>query len=150
MQTVDFKKYADIITNLQLKNENYWLIKYFDDKMLEHCRNSFDKQSALEIIETCARLSNEAVRLQKAGISPDSTKGYQFAEKFWRMIVKFTGRDMSLLPSLFEAATHNNPHATQAQKNAFDFIAPALEAYFAKAGTNPFEEVKNELCDTSK
>ena len=32
MQTVDFKKYADIIVNLQMKNEFYWLIKHFDDK----------------------------------------------------------------------------------------------------------------------
>ena len=29
MQTVDFKKYADIIVNLQMKNEYYWLIKHF-------------------------------------------------------------------------------------------------------------------------
>ena len=27
MQSVDFKKYADIIVNLQMKNESYWLIK---------------------------------------------------------------------------------------------------------------------------
>ena len=35
MQSVDFKKYADIIVNLQMKNESYWLIKYFDDKTLD-------------------------------------------------------------------------------------------------------------------
>ena len=34
MQTVDFKRYAAIITNLQMKNEQYRLIKYLDDKML--------------------------------------------------------------------------------------------------------------------
>ena len=31
MQSVDFKKYAAIIMNLQMKNENYGLIKYFDE-----------------------------------------------------------------------------------------------------------------------
>ena len=144
MQTVDFKKYADIIANLQMKNENYWLIKYFDDRTLEHARNNLDKESALEITETYARLSNEAVKLQNAGISPDSTEGYKFAEEFWEMIVKFTGGDMSLLPSHLEAATYDDPNSntTQMQGNAFDFIGPALEAYFAKAGTNPFEGVK--------
>ena len=31
MQSVDFKKYADIIVNLQMKNDFYWLIKHFDN-----------------------------------------------------------------------------------------------------------------------
>ena len=35
MQSVDFKKYADIIVNLQVKNDFYWLIKDFDDQNLE-------------------------------------------------------------------------------------------------------------------
>ena len=42
MQTVDFKRYAAIITNLQMKNEQYYLIKYLDDQMLEHCSSAFD------------------------------------------------------------------------------------------------------------
>ncbi|MCH5250433.1 MAG: MerR family transcriptional regulator [Lachnospiraceae bacterium] len=143
MQTVDFKKYADIIINLQMKNENYWLIKYFDDKILNHCENSFDKESALEIIESYSRLNDEAVRFQNAGISPDSEEGYKFAEEFWGMIVKFTGGDMSLLPSLLEAAAHKNPNANpaQIQGDANDFIGKALEAYFAKSGENPFEGI---------
>ena len=32
MQTVNFKKYADIIVNLQMENDFYWLIKHFDDQ----------------------------------------------------------------------------------------------------------------------
>ena len=34
MNTVNFKKYADIIVNLQMKNEFYPLIKRFDDNTL--------------------------------------------------------------------------------------------------------------------
>ena len=98
----------------------------------------------MEIIETYTRLSNEAIKLQNAGISPDSTEGYKFAEEFWKMIVTFTGGDMSLLPSLLEAAAYDNPNSdtTQMQGNAFDFIGSALEAYFVKVGINPFEGVK--------
>ena len=44
MQTVDFKKYADIIVNLQMKNEFYWLIKHFDERTLDHIRSRFDKE----------------------------------------------------------------------------------------------------------
>mgnify|MGYP001737202014 FL=1 len=36
IQTVNFKKYADIIVNLQMKNDSYSLIKHFDDDTLDH------------------------------------------------------------------------------------------------------------------
>ncbi len=36
MESVDFKKYADIIVNLQIKNNFYWLIKHFDEQTLDY------------------------------------------------------------------------------------------------------------------
>ena len=45
MQTVNFKKYADIIVNLQMKNDSYYLIKRFDDDTFDHIRSQFDKES---------------------------------------------------------------------------------------------------------
>ncbi len=39
MQAVNFKKYADIIANLQMNNDSYYLIKRFDDDTLDHIRN---------------------------------------------------------------------------------------------------------------
>ena len=50
MQSVDFGKYADIIVNLQMKNENYRLIKYFDDGMLDYLRRRFDRESGSAFI----------------------------------------------------------------------------------------------------
>ena len=41
MQTVNFRKYADIIVNLQLKNDFYFLIKRFDDDTMDHIRRRF-------------------------------------------------------------------------------------------------------------
>ncbi len=70
MQSVDFKKYADIIVNLQMKNELYWLIKHFDDKTLDHFRSHFDMDSGTAMIETFTRLQDEAIRLQKKSIPP--------------------------------------------------------------------------------
>ena len=43
MQSVDFKKYADIIVNLKMKNDYYWLIKHFDDQTLDHIRSHLIK-----------------------------------------------------------------------------------------------------------
>ncbi len=47
IQTVDFKKYADIIVNLQMKNDSYSLIKRFDDDTLDQIRSRFDKKNIL-------------------------------------------------------------------------------------------------------
>ena len=47
MQSVDFKKYADIIVNLEMKNDFYWLIKHFDSETLDHIRSRFDKENEI-------------------------------------------------------------------------------------------------------
>lgn len=139
MQTVDFKRYAAIITNLQMKNEQYRLIKYLDDKMLEHCSSAFDKDSAAEIIETYSRLSRQAEEYQASGVEPSSEKGMKFAEEFWNMIEKFTNGDMSLLPKLVEIENHAETEKTrQNQTTANLFIGSSLEAYFKKLGIDPF------------
>ena len=51
IQTVNFKKYADIIVNLQMKNDSYSLIKHFDDDTLDHIRSQFDKKSGLDKVD---------------------------------------------------------------------------------------------------
>ena len=146
MQAVDFKRYAAIITNLQMKNEQYRLIKYLDDKTLEHCSSAFDKDSAAEIIETYKRLIRQAAEYRASGVAPDSEKGMKFAEEFWSMIEKFTGGDMSLLPKLMEVealaeaeqAKGVGDSDSRNQAGANLFIGSSLEAYFKKQGIDPF------------
>ncbi len=65
MQTVNFKKYADIIVNLQMKNDSYYLIKRFDDDTLDYIRNRFDKESGLNFMERFNRLSDEIVSFKR-------------------------------------------------------------------------------------
>ena len=137
MQTVDFKKYADIIVNLQIKNENYRLIKYFDDRMMEHARKHTDKEWAVEIIEGIGRINRKAIQLMKQGVSPQSEEGQELAAEFWNILMEFTNGDMSLLPSLMEAGTHEK--TSNEQENGNDFIGPAIDTYIAKLGINPFE-----------
>lgn len=147
MQVVDFKKYADIIVNLQMKNDSYWLIKHMDDETLEYCRNRFDKESASQMLETYTRLNDEAICLQKQGVSPQSEEGQQFAEAFWNMIIEFTGGDMSLLPKLIKVGNIDSPMPDGVQPPANDFIGLALEVYFAKTGMSPVGDVQNESCN---
>ncbi|MHB8063891.1 MAG: MerR family DNA-binding protein, partial [Ruminiclostridium sp.] len=142
MQSVDFKKYADIIVNLQMKNEFYWLIKHFDDKTLDHFRSHFDKDSGLAMMETFTRLLDEAIRLQKDGVPPESEKGHNLAKEFWEMVMEFTGGDISMLSKLMETKNFNGPDNEWKQKQAIAnaFIEPALGVYFTTLGYNPLEE----------
>ena len=75
MQSVDFKKYADIIVNLQMKNEFYWLIKHFDDTTLDHIRSRFDQESGLAMIETFNRLQMRRYSFKKTAYHPKAKGG---------------------------------------------------------------------------
>lgn len=141
MQSVDFKKYADIIVNLQMRNDNYWLIKYFDDNTLDYLRERFDKDSGLAFISKFNALRDKAVQYSTAGVSPVSAQGQEFAKEFWRLITEFTGGDMSMLPQLMKMGEINtdNTEWQQKQEKLNAFLEPALEAYFNNLGKNPFE-----------
>lgn len=144
MQTVNFKKYADIIVNLQMKNDSYYLIKRFDDDTLDHIRSQFDKESGLDFMDRFNRLSDEIVQLQKENVPPESEKCQQVVKEYWGLIMEFTNGDMSMLPKLVEVG--NIDTATNAweerQKIVNDYLEPALQVYFSRLGTNPFGGVK--------
>lgn len=142
MQSVDFKKYADIIVNLQMNNKYYWLIKHFDDQMLNHIRSRFDKESGTAFMQYFNKLQKEAIQLYKNGISTDSEEALQFAKSYWNMIMEFTQGDMSMLPKLIEFGNSENLDKGWKEKQdlANKFIEPALGIYLSKLGVNPFQE----------
>lgn len=142
MQSVDFKKYADIIINLEMKNEFYWLIKHFDDQTLDHIRSHFDKDSGKAFINTFMELQNEAIRLQNAGVPADSDEGQAFAKAYWNMITDFTGGDMSMLPKLVELGQFESADREWKEKQsvANSYVGQALEFYFFRSGVDPFQE----------
>ncbi len=142
MQTVNFKKYADIIVNLQMKNDSYYLIKRFDDDTLDHIRSQFDKESGLDFMDRFNRLSDEILQLQKENVPPESEKCQQIVKEYWGLIMEFTNGDMSMLPKLMEFGSIDT--ATNAweerQKIINEYLEPALQVYFSRLGTNPFWE----------
>ncbi len=144
MRTVNFKKYADIIVNLQIKNDSYYLIKRFDDDTLDHIRNQFDRESGLDFMDRFNCLSDEIVQLQKENVLPESEKCQQVVKEYWGLIMEFTNGDMSMLPKLMEIG--NIDTATneweERQKIVNDYLEPALQVYFSKLGVNPFEEAE--------
>lgn len=142
MQSVDFNKYADIIVNLQMNNDYYWLIKHLDDNVLDHLRSRFDKDGGISMKDKFTHLQKEAIRLYKNNVLPDSEIGQKFAKEFWDMVMEFTGGDMSMLSKLIETKNIDGPNKEWKlkQENANAFIEPALGAYFTALGYNPLEE----------
>ena len=141
MQSVDFKKYADIIINLEMKNDFYLLIKHFDSETLDHIRSRFDKESSITFLQKFLHIQDEAIRLQDAGVSAGSPAGLQLAKVYWDLILEFTGGDATMLPTLMQIGENDevNQEWRQKQAKAKAFIEPALGAYFLDAGINPFQ-----------
>ncbi len=142
MRSVDFKKYADIIVNLEMKNDFYWLIKHFDSETLDHIRSRFDKESGMAFLQKFLHLQDEAIRLQDEGIPAGSPEGLQFAKAYWDMVLEFTNGDATMLPKLMQMRENDefNQEWEQKQTQANVFIEPALDAYFSNLGINPFQE----------
>lgn len=142
MQSVDFKKYADIIVNLEMKNDFYWLIKHFDSETLDHIRSRFDKESGIAFLQKFLHLQDEAIRLQDAGVPTGSPEGQRFAKAYWDMILEFTNGDAVMLPKLMQIGESEefNQELKQMQTKANIFIEPALGAYFSNLGIDPFQE----------
>lgn len=135
IQTVDFKKYADIIVNLQMNNEYYWLIKHFDDDLLDHIRNRFDKKSGMEFMNRFNQISDKVLELKKRNISPEEEQVQDVAKDFWAMVMEFTNGDISMLPKLmkFKNLIDDNHEWISKQKSVNEYLQPALELYLKKA-----------------
>lgn len=146
MQTVDFKKYADIIVNLQMKNEYYFLIKEFDEETLDHIRSHFDQESGLAFIDRFNCLSDEILLLQKNQTPPDTEEAQRLTKAYWDLILEFTDGDMSLLPKLMELGNFDQPENDweEKQKLVTAYMEQALDIYFRRLGADPFKEESHD------
>lgn len=145
MQSVDFKKYADITVNLQMNNDMYWTIKHFDDDILDNFRSRFDKESGSIFMNTFNRLFDKALHYQSDNVPPEGVLGQDLAKEFWDFLMEFTGGDMSLLTKINEFSEYTgglNDDWMKKQAKAKGFLEPALEAYFESLNYDPLEEEK--------
>ena len=61
------------------------------------------------------------------------------------MVIEFTNGDMSMISKLVEfkddisTSSDSNNEWTKKQVNVNEYLQPAFELYFQKAGINPFE-----------
>jgi len=146
MQSVNFQKYAYIIESLQMKNEHYWVIKHFDDELLNHV-HTHDKDSASKISKDLKRLSKEAEMLHNKGTLPESDEGQLLAKEYWDMLMAFSKGDVGLISKL--ARIHDQDVEGFDKNPASLFIGEALWIYLCKDEAqkklaNDFENLINE------
>ena len=141
IQTMDFKRYADILVSLQMKNDSYWAIKYMDEDVLERFRNYFDEESAPAFMETMENFYTEAMSLHNAGTAPESEQGQSLAKKVYELMLEVTGNDTNLMIKFAECTTKaDDEYKRRDGKQAEEFITSrnfmqaALEAYAGKGG----------------
>ena len=100
------------------------------------------------MMERVSQLMGEALRLQAEGVPPAGERGMAFAEKYWAMVLDFTGGDTAMLADLMklsdraEAQAPAGPSQEWQQKlaDANAFISPALEAWFSARDYDPLGE----------
>jgi len=135
MDTIDFKKYTAILINLQMKNKNSWMIKHFEGDVLDKLAESMDKEAAKSIINKTNDLYDEAAKLQKKGVLPESKKGQEFAKKFWTLLLEITGGDLELMQKLYNNSAEDLASDKTNGNNFMElhhFIRPAINIYIEK------------------
>jgi DNA-binding transcriptional MerR regulator len=130
MESVDFKKFAIILVNLQMKNKHYWIVKYFDDDDVAKFADLMTMEEAEEFIKISNRLFDKASKFHKAGVLPESEEGQSLAKSFWDTTMEMTGGDLELLQKLNDIALSNQVNHSEEYKEALLFIGAALEVYF--------------------
>ena len=139
MNEVNFSKYADIISLLRLKNEGYWIVKFFDDKLMTHIKDKYSQQpdKGLILFKQWESMCDEIPLLKAKGVTPSSKIGQELARKWWDLVMEFTGGDMSMLPELIKFNQSKDGWSEEMKKKqlaADGFIETALAIYFEQRG----------------
>jgi len=137
IEEVNFKKYADILLNLQMKNERYWLVKHLDDDVLDTLMtrdNLQNDENMAKLIENANSYIKEAANLHDYGVSPESEKAHEFALRCWTWGNEVTGGDMSLLQKIHDQTKKGSTDKNHdvIMEKALLFMQSSMESYFSK------------------
>ncbi|MCL2285203.1 MAG: MerR family transcriptional regulator [Firmicutes bacterium] len=133
MQTMDFMKYIYILKNLQMKNENYWTIKYMDDDVLEHFRKHFegDEDGAKAMLKTMNSFGTEVAELQKEGVSPESERGQRLAKTVMETMLEITDGNIEIMNKFAESIDRicDLEHERNEEYTLYNYVRAAVDAY---------------------
>jgi len=149
IETVNFKKYADILLSLQVKNNTNWMIKHIDDDAMDMFNENMGREKTALMTDTLVNIYMKAQELYKEGITPESESGQAFAEMFWTAFIELTGGDPFVMQKISEqmekvSSTHLQD---QGEREAVrHFMKQALNAYHS----NEIYEVFDVRMDSEK
>jgi len=141
IEKVNFKKYSDILLNLQMKNDEYQMIKHLDDAAMDMFRERIGREKTALMAATINDFYKQAVLLIKEAIPPESEKGQAFADAFWKVLVELSGGDSSMMLIIneqFEKAGSIFNGNKEEQDAVRDYIMRAFGVYQGHSYINTY------------
>ncbi|MCL1884064.1 MAG: MerR family transcriptional regulator [Defluviitaleaceae bacterium] len=132
IEKVNFKKYADILLNLQMKNEEYQFIKHLDDDAMDIFRERIGREKTALMAAKINDFYKQAVLLMKEGVPPESEKGQSFADAFWKTLVELSDGDSSMMYKINEQFINLSCLINENKEEhdaAYDYMMRAFDAY---------------------
>ena len=145
MESVDWKKYAEIVGLLHLKNPSYWLVKHIDSSLLEriqeHVKTKLSFEAATQLSDKHVQIIEAMAKTQKDGHPPNSAEAVALAKEWWDYATEFAGGDFTILSKLIEMGNQlDNKNWSQGFSFDKDYLEKALAAYFKSIGYDPLGE----------
>ena len=146
MDSVDWRRYADIVVLLQIGSDGYWLMKHLNESAIKRIHENLRAETRMQVSESFTQLIKRAAEIQKNGHSPKSKQAQALAKDWWDFVMEFTEGDMSLLAELIKMGTEVDS-SEWADNFLFDkdFIEKALEVYFKNIEYNPLENKREDI-----
>lgn len=134
MEKVDWKKYADIIELLRMKENMYWVVKYMSDETMKRLSSIYNLEEANDIFGQWMQLAERAAQLQAEGEAPNGIRAQQLAADWWGMVDQVAKGDMEVLQNLMQFNEKKdgwgNERIREAQERIDEFIGQAMGIFF--------------------
>lgn len=132
--TVDWHKYAQMLKLIQDNNEQYWMMQFLENDLLENITQVHNKDDLIPdnwFIE----YMKEAVVLIESGIDPTGETGQEFAKKIWLIISRYAKGQpemMNKLHQFYKASDAWPSGISDLQKKSVNFIEKSINHYVEK------------------
>lgn len=129
MDTLDLQRCADIVYNAQIGNNYVWMLRGFDNGLLDVCRSRFNREDAEDFVQRIAAAMDVLRGLMERGADPQSEEAVRAAEQYWGLVLEFTRGDEDLIRQLAEVEA--SQRGLEEDAGVGQYMEAALGAYFA-------------------
>lgn len=148
---VDWNLFVEILSFLRKKDENYWIIKYFEEDTFSKLKETYKEEKGEKLLNTFNYICDRAGELVEKGTDPEDSEGLQIAKTWWDALFEFTEGDMEIIRQMTKMSREKkeNPDNEILKKFSVNetFLNKALNSYLKKNNINfsfEIEEGKND------